>query len=190
MIVIFYTNQSGDFFNRHPLTFSFAKNNGAALYAGEAQSVLYLGAKDGHSMYRVYLGTGRNTTDTDDTFFVATVDKSTDTVLDVSQVHAVYDQLHASASHSASFTVEVQNTSGGKRIYNVTNGQWELVENVNASAISEDEPYWVCVTCALMGLAVCALECGAICYATAGWGCWLCGPICNGTFILVCAACG
>ncbi|MBI1299779.1 hypothetical protein GC175_33050 [bacterium] len=165
------------------------RHEGGEFYGAEGQSVIFVGQKEEHRVYQVFLGTHGSNTENEETWLTAFVDTQQEEVIDVFQFDVSSVQEATATPVEGDIQRIVMRTANGGRAVGVfRDGDLALEENTIVSASGSGCSLAGGLLCASVGLLACTMTCAGPCWTT-GIGC-LCFKACEFMFVVICTQSG
>lgn len=166
------------------------RHESGEFYGAEGQSVVFVGQKEDHRVYQVFLGTHGSNTGNEQTWLTAFVDTQQEEVIDVFQFDvSSVQEAKASRVESDIQRIVMRTANGGRAVGVFRDGDLVLEENESGATPRNGCSLGAGLLCWAVGQLACTMSCGAACAASFGIGC-VCFPVCSVVFTVICTQSG
>ncbi|MCX6050630.1 MAG: hypothetical protein NT075_36530 [Chloroflexi bacterium] len=124
-----------------------------------------------------------------DTLLLGFVDTVENKVLDIFQFDVAAPangEVGAAATNGEGATIAVQNYTGREYNFIVQNSKPVLVSDDGVNAAVDWCGWWASILCTALTTFACFIQCGAVCWGTAGFACAWCPWLCGVGFTIIC----
>jgi hypothetical protein len=164
--------------------------DGVVYYAAGRWAVALKGEQDGLRLYEVIVGIQDKSPEVEENLLVAFVNVQQETVFEVFrlQVSTLADKKEPKKKVT-DYRLSLE-TVDGQRLEAVTQSGRLDPQQLPAVSAADWCTFWAGMLCWTGGLLACTMECGAICFVTAGIACPACEAICALLFAGICTQSG